>query len=100
MVLKIRELREEADITQAELAAEIKNVQRNISNWENGTSEPDCQSILAIANYFKVPIDKLFGRYLSDENPYSELDKSLINKIYELTPPQKKSLLQLLNSFE
>ncbi len=46
MKLKIRELREEYQLTQKELAQKISNVQRNVSNWENGTSEPDCETIL------------------------------------------------------
>ncbi len=99
MVLKIKELREEAEITQSELAAEIKNVQRNISNWENGNSEPDCQSILAIANYFKVPIDRLFGRVFTGDSSAYELDTELHKKIAELSMEQKKSLLVLLNNF-
>ncbi len=99
MVLKIKELREEAELTQTELAAEIKNVQRNISNWENGNSEPDCQSILALANFFKVPIDRLFGRVFTGAEASSEIDRELLLKLLRLTVAQKKSLLSLLDSF-
>ena len=98
MVLRIKELREEACMTQSELAAEIKNVQRNISNWETGNSEPDCQSILAIANAFKIPIDRLFGRTFTGDAAVSELDHELSHRISELTPLQKKYLLQFLNT--
>ena len=41
MIIRIKELREEFGLTQKELAAKIGNVQRNISHWENGSSEPD-----------------------------------------------------------
>ncbi len=98
MVLKIREYREEAKLTQAELAAKIQNVQRNISNWENGTSEPDCQSILAIANAFKIPIDQLFGRNLIKDNSVNEIDRELNTRISALTNTQKKNLLLFLDS--
>ena len=65
MKLRIKELREEYQMTQKELAQKISNVQRNVSNWENGTSEPDCQTILMIAEMFDVSIDELFGREYS-----------------------------------
>lgn len=65
MRLKIKELREEYRITQKELAQRIDNVQRNVSNWENGTSEPDCETILRLAELFDVSIDELFGREYS-----------------------------------
>ncbi len=62
MKLKIRELREEKALTQKELAVLIGNVQRNISNWENGSNEPDCESIVKLADVFGVSLDELFGR--------------------------------------
>ncbi len=99
MVLKIKELREEVGMTQSELATSVQNVQRNISNWENGNSEPDCQSILALANVFKIPIDRLFGRIFTGEEMGSELDAQLQNKICKLNTAQKRSLLLMLNEF-
>ncbi len=98
MILKIRELREEAEMTQTELASKIKNVQRNISNWENGTSEPDCQSILAIANTFKVPIDVLFGRSITLDGTEPDVDEELKCKLKKLSPEQKNALLCFLDS--
>ncbi|MBQ7913830.1 MAG: helix-turn-helix transcriptional regulator, partial [Clostridia bacterium] len=62
MKLRIKELREELQLTQKELAEKIGNVQRNISNWESGASEPDCETILKLSEIFDVTIDELFGR--------------------------------------
>lgn len=60
--MKLKELREEAHLTQAELAKAIGNVQRNISNWENGASEPDIATILRLADVLGVTVDELLGR--------------------------------------
>ncbi len=98
MILKLKELREEKEMTQSELAKAINSAQRNISNWETGKNEPDCQAILAIANFFKVPIDRLFGRTLSSD-PTSELDKALLQKIDTLSKMQKVALLNFLKNF-
>lgn len=62
MKLKIKELREEFGLTQRKLAERIDNVQRNVSNWEKGVSEPDCETIIKLADVFNTSIDELFGR--------------------------------------
>ncbi len=68
MVIRIKELREEFQLTQKELADKIGNVQRNVSNWENGTSEPDCETLLRLADVFGVTLDELFGRNRTEIN--------------------------------
>ena len=42
-MIRLKELRQEKGINQKELAIKIETTQRNISNWENGNSEPDIQ---------------------------------------------------------
>lgn len=96
MKLKIRELREEKNLTQKELAAMIGNVQRNISNWENGLNEPDCESIVKLADVFDVTLDELFGR---DAPIPAELDEDrerLIRAVLSLRKEQQAALFTLL----
>ena len=98
MKLKIRELREEKNLTQKELATLIGNVQRNISNWENGWNEPDCESIVKLANVFGVTLDELFGR---DTPIPPELDKDrerLVRAVLSLHSEQQAALFTLLKS--
>ena len=86
MILKIKELREEFAMTQTALAQKIGTTQRNVSNWENGTSEPDCETIVKIANLFEVSIDELFGRDMVEKNlKYSGIDRQLISVFLGLT---------------
>ena len=54
VIPKIRELREEAQLTQSELARELSTSQRNVSNWETGTSEPDLATVCALADFFGI----------------------------------------------
>lgn len=104
MKLYIKELREESEITQKELAEKIGNVQRNVSNWENGTSEPDCETILKIAEIFNVSIDELFGRDYFEKSrgndEKTEDDVLLSRMIKRLTSKQKSALKNLLAAFE
>lgn len=59
---KSRELREEFGITQAELAKAINLSRACISMIEIGKNEPTANTLIAYANYFKMPIDELLDR--------------------------------------
>lgn len=98
--MKIKELREELGITQAELAEKIGNVQRNISNWENGVSEPDVASILALADAFGVSTDELLGREeLSAQRFDSGRGYEIALRASRLTSEQQEALIALLRKF-
>ena len=98
MIIRIKELREEFGLTQKELAAKIGNVQRNISNWENGSSEPDCETLVRLADDFGVTMDELFGRNEEPERgalqsePYYKLIKRLNDR-------QSDALKSFLSAF-
>lgn len=97
MKLRIKELREEYQFTQKELAEKLGNVQRNVSNWENGTSEPDCETILKLADIFKVSIDELFGRNETAQGvlPMAE-DAAILMLIRRLDEQQAEALKNFL----
>ena len=98
MKLKIKELREENGLTQRELAEKINNVQRNISNWENGIIEPDCMTIKKLADVFNVSIDELFGR---ENSEYSEEQNRtrFPNIFYSLSNKQLEAIATFIKSF-
>lgn len=103
MKLKIKELREEFGLTQKELANKLSNTQRNISNWENGVSEPDCETILKIADLFEVSLDELFYREnipQSAETINTNRNADLYRKINMLTSEQRNAIIALIDSFE
>ncbi len=58
---KIRELRRRDGRTQDNLAETLGVTAQAVSRWESGGSYPDMEAIPAIANYFHVSIDELFG---------------------------------------
>lgn len=101
MKLMIRELREEMHLTQFELAQKLSTSQRNVSNYETGTSEPDLAMIVRLADIFGVSLDELFGREGSmlETDKLEGLDRLLVKKMRELSDEQKAALLSFLKGF-
>ncbi len=58
---KIRELRRRDGRTQDNLAEILGVTAQAVSRWESCGSYPDMEMIPAIANYFHISIDELFG---------------------------------------
>lgn len=58
---KIRELRKSRGITQEQLAESIGISFQAVSKWENHIALPDITLVPALANYFNVTCDELFG---------------------------------------
>lgn len=59
--MRIKELRQERELTQAQVAKAIGTSQRNIGRWENGENEPTASFISLLANFFEVTSDYLLG---------------------------------------
>lgn len=67
--MRLKQLRKEAHMTQAELAKELNVAQNTLSNWENGKRQIDLDSLERVANYFNVTMDYLLE---TSDNPKSE----------------------------
>ena len=57
----LKELRQEFEIGQIELAEKIGVSKGIISLWENGLREPTMSSIIALSKFFNVSTDYLLG---------------------------------------
>lgn len=58
---RIRELRNKSGLTQKELAEKLYKSESAIRMWELGKSEPDLQSVNALAEIFNVTADNILG---------------------------------------
>ena len=59
---RIKELRNEQNIKQAELASVVKVSQAALSGYETGKYEADIETYKRIADYFSVSLDYLLGK--------------------------------------
>lgn len=59
---RIRALREQADMTQSELARRLGITRSSVNAWEMGISVPSTQYLMRLAEIFQVSTDYLLGR--------------------------------------
>lgn len=76
---KIKKLREEAKMSQNDLAVKMNMARPGISNWENGKSEPSSSQLAQLAKIFKVSTDSIVGND-ADEKTAVILDTSALIK--------------------
>ena len=76
--LKVRAIRESANMTQEELAAICDVSWRTISNLERGKVVPDLFMVYRIAQNFDVKIDELLDHQIINQKSLSRLKKENI----------------------
>ncbi|MBC9788585.1 helix-turn-helix domain-containing protein [Carnobacterium maltaromaticum] len=82
--MRLKQLRTENKMTQTELGEKLNVTKASISGYENGTRNPDQESLVKIAEIFNVSTDYLLGK---DENK---------KKYYELTDKDEKDISERL----
>lgn len=77
---RIKQLRASDGRTQEALAQALGVTAQAVSRWEKGICYPDMEMVPAIANYFGVSIDRLFGY----DNERERKERDLIERINAL----------------
>jgi transcriptional regulator with XRE-family HTH domain len=59
--MRIRDLREDADLTQSDIAKLLNIRQNTYSQYENGQRQIPIPMLIALAKYYKTSVDYLLG---------------------------------------
>lgn len=99
---RIRQLREEKNISQRTLAKEIGASSKAVNFWESGKVEPSAKFICKLADVFEVTCDYILNREddLGNVNVMRELTESekLWLELYsKLTPRQREEAQNYIN---
>lgn len=86
----LRELLEDNDITQKQLAADLNIAATTIGNYIRGMREPDFEILKLFAAYFNVTTDYLLDFQSGVEKDHSEEE---LLRLYRSLPTDKKELL-------
>lgn len=57
---KLKEQRLQQNETQESIAIKLGVSRQTISNWENGKTLPDIDSLIKLSQFYKLSIDELF----------------------------------------
>lgn len=60
--MRLKELREERNLSQLNVANAIGTSQTNIGRWEKDKNEPSSGYVVKLADFFEVTTDYLLGR--------------------------------------
>jgi len=58
---RIKELREEKNLTKTQLANAVKLSDNIVGRWENGTRMPSLDTLILLAKFFNTSTDFLLG---------------------------------------
>ena len=75
----LRKIRKEHNLSQEQLAEELKVSRQAISKWESGNTYPEMEKILQICNKFNLDINDLLNNNISEVKSEQESKKN-INK--------------------
>lgn len=102
---RLKQIREEKGISQIDMAKLFSIANTTISQWESGKRNPDHDTLIKIADYFKVSVDWLLG--LTDYRCSADMVKEnatpyytdpmlddLLKKVPDLTNEEKESLAE------
>lgn len=58
---RLKDLREDADLVQKEVAEILKTTQRQYSRWERGDNEIPFHHVITLARFYRCSIDYIAG---------------------------------------
>ena len=98
---RLKDLREDNDLTQKEIADILKTTANYYGDYENGKREITLSRMIELANFYRVSLDYLTERTNDKKGlTKSELsaeDTQLIKKFHSLSEKRKERLLERLD---
>lgn len=88
---RLRDLREDMDLTQRDIAQVLKDSQQHYQLYESGKREPPFNMIILLAKFYGVSIDYIAGLTNSKGGLHkiSSEEKELLNKYNTLSEKRK-----------
>lgn len=78
---RIAALRDKQKLTQEQLSISLGISRAALSHYEKNRREPDYETLIKIANYFKVSMDYLVGRTSDPQNELNQEVKEFVDTL-------------------
>lgn len=89
----LKELRKERNITQEQLADEMRVSRRTVSRWETGSNMPDLDILIDISEYYGVDLKDILNGQRKSEDMDKEL-KDTVLKAAEYSNDDKEKMIK------
>lgn len=99
--MKLLEIRKKLNLTQIEVASPLGITVASYSRYERGEREPDFDTLIKLADFFKVSIDYILGRQESEELfAPAKLPKTEFQALFDcLTPHQQEVIIAKMEGY-
>ncbi len=87
----LKELRKEKNITQEQLADEMRVSRRTVSRWETGSNMPDLAILIDLSEYYNVDLKDILNGQRKSEDMDKEL-KDTVLKAAEYSNDDKEKM--------
>lgn len=94
---KMKQLRIQKNLTQEELAEELKITQQQVTRYENNYRKFKQDFLFKLADYFQVSINDFFPPTTEELNTLNEYDV-LFNKYKELSEEDKELINNIIDT--
>ncbi len=74
----LKELRNEKNITQEQLAEKLGVSRRTVSRWETGSNMPDLDLLIVMADHYEVDLRELLDGERNSEKMNKELEETVL----------------------
>ena len=92
----LKELRKEKNITQEQLADEMRVSRRTVSRWETGSNMPDLDILIDLSEYYGVDLKDILNGQRKSEDMDKEL-KDTVLKAAEYSNDDKEKMNKTLD---
>lgn len=96
--LRLRYLRKQDNMTQAELGDRLGVGKSAVCMWENGQRVPDWETLESIADYFNVPMASFFANNEAPGGDLSDFERAVLKQLRQLSEEQQRTFLAFLTS--
>lgn len=106
MVKNLKKLRLQAGISQQKLAEIIGISQQSVNKYENHNIEPDIDTLIDLASFFKTSVDYLIGHtdinhIIEELYPYdlNDEESKLVDEYRKLTKAERQSINDVIKNY-
>ena len=102
-MLNLKEIREEKNLQQKEIAKFLNRTPACISSWETGKTEPSIEDLVKLADLLEVSLDYLLSRtnennFVEEIREYSPLQKKMLSLFDKLTHEDRNQVIGFMQA--